>query len=71
MSDPYTREIYTRKITKEQYDRAQEHHGMLAREDRVDVFTESERCGYGVSWPMTYEDDGEYYVRFELGSSCD
>lgn len=58
-----------RKITKEMYDRA--NNGYLAREDFLKVFDESERWGYGVYGDQVAEENGEYYVYFSLGDSCD
>ena len=62
---------YTRKITKEQYERAMLNKGFLTNEDENEVFSISEMCGYGVYMPIAIERDGEYYVSFMLGSSCD
>lgn len=64
-------EKYKRKISKEIYDRAMLHKGYLASEDMSKVFNASELMGYGVYVPMVFERDGEYYVSFEMGSSCD
>lgn len=62
---------YTREITKEQYDRAQQHAGYLTEDDTEVVFTDSERLGYGVYGGHTHYVDGRYYVCFWLGSTCD
>ena len=62
---------YTRKITKEQYERAMLNKGFLTNEDENEVFSISEMCGHGVYMPIAIERDGEYYVSFMLGSSCD
>ena len=62
---------YTRKITKEQYDRAMLNKGFITKEDEKDIFSISELCGYGVYMPRAIEHHGEYYVSFNLGSSCD
>ena len=62
---------YTRKITQEQYDRAMLNKGLLTKEDESDVFSIAEICGYGVYMPLVIENNGEYYVTFMLGSSCD
>ncbi len=59
----------TRKITKEMYDRAI--NGFLAHEDYLKVFDESDRIGYGIYADKVVEKDGEYYVSFEMGDSCD
>ena len=60
-----------RKITKEQFFRAQENGGRLTEEDKEKIFTESERWGYGIYSCHTYEQDGSFYVRFMIGESCD
>lgn len=78
---------YRRKITKEQYDRAIEHnkklheeqpdfiplmaHPYLCESDLCSVFNEAELYGYGVYCPSVHEEDGEYYVHYDMGSSCD
>lgn len=59
-----TREI-TRKITEEQYNRAVNEH------DVEGIFTQQEVCGYGVYNERFYQADGEYFVTFQMGSSCD
>lgn len=57
---------YKRKLTKEQYERAQ-------KGDWEGIFSDSEVWGYGVeSKSLIYEaETDEYFVKFELGSSCD
>ena len=59
--------VYTRKITKEQYDRAINNNGMLTEEDEETVFTTSEICGYGVSIIGVVDNHGQYYVTFSCG----
>ena len=61
--------ICKREITKEMYDRAV--NGRLSREDYLKVFDESDRMGYGIYDDTVHEKDGEYYVSFEMGDSCD
>lgn len=64
-------------ITKEQYDRAQEHVGYIAGEDMGDIFTDAERFGYGIYSPVARKrvneetDKVEYYVAYDTGSCCD
>lgn len=60
-----------REITKEQYERAMERNGRLTPEDFCEVFTMSERCGYGVYGAHVFIDDGKYVVAYEIGTSCD
>lgn len=55
----------TRQITEEQYFKAVNEH------DATDIFSEREVCGYGVYNERFYQTDGKYYVRYQLGSSCD
>ena len=59
---------YTRKITKEQYERAIKNGGILTKEDQDIVFTSSERCGYGVELMGVVDNYGQYYVTFKLGN---
>lgn len=60
-----------REITKEQYNRAKQNFGYIAKEDVCDVFTDSERLGYGVYSDSVYEENGKFFVAFLLGSTCD
>ena len=61
----------TREITKDIYDRAQDHNGFIIGDDMSQVFSEAELIGYGVYSPIVCEKDDRYYVNFELGDSCD
>lgn len=58
-----------REISKEIYDRSER--GYLKGPDYQKVFSQSELMGYGVYNDKVYEEDGKYYISFELGSSCD
>ncbi len=60
-----------RKITKEIYERSQKCGGYIAAEDQNKVFSFSELCGYGVYGALTFEKDGEYFVKYQMGDSCD
>ena len=62
---------YEREITKEQYDRAMENHGLLTEADMDEVFTTAELCGYGVYGAVVSHYADRYVVRFEIGDSCD
>lgn len=62
---------YTRTITKEVYDRAQENRGYITGADMQSVFTDAERCGYGVYGARADKTDDGYVVRFSMGDSCD
>lgn len=57
--------LHKREITKEQYDRAVNDH------DARGIFTDSEVMGYGVYNTEYIEEDGRYFVTFELGDTCD
>lgn len=54
-----------REITKEQYDRAVNDH------DTSGIFTDSEVMGYGVYSTEFIEENGKYFVTYELGDTCD
>ena len=60
-----------REITKEQYERAMQHSGYIAKEDESAIFTTAEIWGYGVYSLKAKEENGKFYVHYELGSSCD
>ena len=60
-----------RQITKDIYDRAMEHNGFFTSEDKQKVFDVSELCEYGVYGAKAYEENGEYFVGYSMGSSCD
>ncbi len=62
---------YTREISKEQYERARSNNRYVTKEDAQVIFSDSERLGYGVYSPIVHEDDGKYFVWFQLGDSCD
>ena len=60
-----------REITKEIYERNKER-GVLSREDEEKVFDQAQLCGYGVYFTQVYAGkDGKYYVRFDMGDTCD
>lgn len=60
-----------RRITKEMYDRSKDR-GVLSREDIGQIFTQAEVWGYGIYFTQVYAgDDGKYYVRYEMGDTCD
>lgn len=61
-----------RKITQEMYERNKDR-GVLYHEEDIDkVFTQAEVWGYGIYFTQVYAgDDGNYYVRYEMGDSCD
>ena len=58
------RKIIERKITEEQYIRATKDH------DATGIFSIGE-CMYGIYDEHYYKRDGECYVSFSLGDSCD
>ena len=62
---------HEKKITKAIYDRAKANHGYITKKDEDAVFTQSELRGYGVYGDQVHERNGEYYVSYYLGSTCD
>ena len=63
--DYHDKNYRKREITKEQYDRAVNDH------DASDIFTAAEVMGYGVYKTKYIEEDGRYFVTYELGDTCD
>lgn len=63
--DYHSKNYRKREITKEQYDRAVNDH------DASGIFTDSEVMGYGVYKTEYIEEDGRYFVTYELGDTCD
>ena len=57
-------EIYQRKLTEEQLKEIEEK-GVYSQ------FSEAQIMGYGVYDAHVVEIDGEKYLRFSMGSSCD
>ncbi len=68
---------HTRPITKEQYERAQEHGGSLIPEDEQIIFSDAERIGYGIYGNSVHKEtdsntnETTYYVSYSTGSHCD
>lgn len=61
-----------REISKEVYERAKANGGYLTASDRKDVFSIAELCGYGIyGATATQDEDGNYYVLYSRGESCD
>ncbi len=60
-----------REITREQFERGVHNGRYLTKEDRDNVFTSSELYGYGVYGGTVSEENGRFYVLYELGSTCD
>lgn len=59
------------EISKDIYDRAQEHYGWILSEDQDKIFDNTWLLGYGVYRAMAYEKDGKYYCSWYHGESCD
>ena len=59
-----------RKITKDIYDNAKNNRGYLTSEDTKKVFDIAEICGYGIYGTQVFERDGEYFVSYYRGSTC-
>lgn len=55
-----------REITKEQFDK-----GTKERTIATGIFSDREVMGYGVYDINFVEQNGKYFVRFQLGSGCD
>ena len=64
-------QVLEREITAEQYERAIHNHGYLLESDKNNVFSASELYGYGVYGGSVFQKEGQHYVRFSLGSTCD
>lgn len=61
-----------RKISKEIYDRNKDNRGAyMCDADMQLVFTDVELYGYGVYGAIVFEKDGNYFVKYETGSTCD
>lgn len=58
-----------RKVTKEVYDEVKA--GGLSRQDKHRIFGYDIVEGYGLYGYDTEEKDGEYFITFSCGSSCD
>lgn len=43
----------------------------ITKEDAMDIFSDAERWGYGVYSAIAGFENGEYFVVYSLGSSCD
>lgn len=61
---------HRKAITKEQYDEAMRNNGLISS-DNAEIFDAAERYGYGVYCAGAVEIDGEYFVDYLLGDSCD
>lgn len=54
-----------REITKEEYDRAQE-------KNAYELISDTILMGYGAYGARVYVgEDGKYYLRYDMGGSCD
>ena len=62
---------HRKPITQEQYDRAMQNNRIIPEADRSEIFDSAELYGYGVYCPVAVEEDGAYFVEYELGSTCD
>ena len=62
------------EISKEVYDRAVNGKGKInyiADEDMPKLFADWKLYGYGVYSPIAYEENGKYWCRYNMGSTCD
>ena len=62
---------YERKIPRDIDERAMAKNGYIVKEDKDSVWDMAELHGYGVYDGRVFERDGEYFVSFTMGSSCD
>ena len=62
---------YTDKINKEMYNRAMANNGVMTNEDMNKFFNPCLLWGYGVYGVRVFEENGEYFVKYETGSTCD
>ena len=62
---------HRKPITQEQYERAIANNRIIPEADRREIFNSAELYGYGVYCPTAIEEDGAYFVCYELGSTCD
>lgn len=60
-----------REITKDIYDRSQKFGGTMTDEDKNQVFSAAEMCGYGIYGCHTYQIGDKFFVKYSAGSSCD
>lgn len=63
-----------RKITKEQYDQimtASNGRGCVPGDMEADFFSVDVIWGYGLYGTHAYEKDGEYWLDYTTGDSCD
>lgn len=64
-------QYFKRKITREQFTRAQANNGYLLKDDAKLVLTDAERLGYGATAGRVSEENGEFYVSCHMYDSCD
>lgn len=63
---------FTKKISKEVYDIAmQNKRHSVPQEMELEVFGAVDVYGYGVYGNYVYEKDGEYFVDYNTGDTCD
>lgn len=62
---------FEKEISKEIYERSVQNRNRIVGKDEEEVFSDSERYGYGVYGTWTFEKDGKYFVRYDTGDSCD
>ena len=56
--------IRVREITKEEHEQAKQ-------KGPESLIPDSIKCGYGLYYCDTYEEDGKFYLKWEQGDSCD
>lgn len=66
------------EVSKEVYERAKANcidknkkYYYMAPEDKIELFSEAIRCGYGLYCCMVHEENGKYICTWDMGDSCD
>lgn len=58
-------------ISKDTYDQVMANHGIVTQDVMLNNFTDAQLYGYGVYGVHVREENGEYYICWEQGTSCD
>ena len=60
-----------KNISKEEYKRIVRMESVKARAHMINIAPIAWRCGYGIYSAAAVESDGEFYVKYTIGDSCD
>lgn len=63
--------VRTREISKEIYDNAIKNNNRITSNDLSKVFFIHELCGYGIYSDYVFTEDDKYFVKYNIGTSCD